>query len=500
MKTGRFASWFLVAGLLLVFGLSEAFAGSPFYLTVGRSFSNTESPEVRLDYRDASKPMLVRVIRPNSLERFLEGQFQVSRSYEEPVTELNPGYYFAKGLNKMASPLKVFRGMLDPGFRKSFKDTAFNNAIVEAGARSLVGTPEQLVLGPPAGFTTVRDYYVDLQYGGADAGDLGWWFGAKTWREDKYKVRTIPLDPLPDGIYLIQAVQGKTEAQCLMQVSSLSVQVKQSTEQLLVRVINRQSEPVGGASASYRDDRGKWIEIGQKTDASGELSFSKPKGLVLAGKLLVMVRTPDGRQAMADTDFLPVLSNGDAVYIVTDRPIFKPGDTFSYKGVVRTFEDGKLGMPNIAGKEARISLIRSDGKGTDLQATAPVTDFGSFSGSFGLDETMAPGLYRLVAEIADKPYGGEFRVRDYVKPTFYLELIERSPTIVPGEPFTIKFRTKRYSGGVPRDARYEVFLYRKKFEVPQWAVEAGGGLSSGSDYYGQVRSASALSEPKRLYS
>ena len=69
---------------------------------------------------------------------------------------------------------------------------------------------------------------------------------------------------------------------------------------------------------------------------------------------------------------------------------------------------------------------------------------------FGLDETQTPGLYRLVAEIGGKPYGGEFRVRDYVKPTFYLELIDRSPTVVPGERFFVKFRAKRYSGGVPR--------------------------------------------------
>ncbi len=129
-----------------------------------------------------------------------------------------------------------------------------------------------------------------------------------------------------------------------------------------------------------------------------------------------------------------------------------------------------------------------------------MTDFGSFSGALGLDELQPPGLYRLVAEIGGKPYGGEFRVRDYIKPIFYLELIDRSPTVTQGDRFFLKFRARRYSGGVPRDLKYEVFLYRKKFETPQWVAEAGGGLAAGNDYFGKIRSASSLTEPKRIFS
>src|SRR5262249_21390212 len=35
---------------------------------------------------------------------------------------------------------------------------------------------------------------------------------------------------------------------------------------------------------------------------------------------------------------------------------------------------------------------------------------------------------------------------------------------------------------------------------PPWVAEAGGGLEAGNDYFGEVRSATALSEPQRLYS
>ncbi len=488
-----------VGALFLPFIPTGVLAGSPFYLTVERSFSTSEKPEVRLDYTATDKPMHLRVLQPKNLETFLDGQLHISRSYEEPVSELNPGHYIVTGLNKTASPLKAFRNMLDPEFRAGFAGTSFSETIVETPKETLASPPEEVIQGPPSGFTVVRDYFIDLQYGGTATNDLGWWFASSAWDEGHYQIRRIALDALPDGVYLLQAVQGKAEGQCLMQVSSLSVQVKQSTEQLVVRVIDRGLNPILGASVSYRDGRGHWILLDQKTNAAGEVAFANPEG-ILDGKLVVKVETADGRKALTDTDFLPTVASDDPVFMITDRPIFKPGENVFYKGVIRTFDKGQLKVPSFKDTKAKIHLVRSDGQATEVNETVPLTPFGSFSGELDLDPLQTPGLYRLIAEIEKKPYGGEFRVRDYVKPKFYLELIDRSPVVVEGEQFSVKFKARRYGGGVPAGVKYEVFLYRKKFEAPQWVTEAGGGLSSGTDYWGEIRSTSALTEPQRIFS
>jgi len=497
--------------MLLLLGLLAGFpavAGSPFYLTAERSFASTEPPQIRLDYTVTDQPMLVRVLRPGNLEGFLDGQLNLSRSYEEPVSELNPGHYFAKGLNAAESPLRLFRGLLNPDFRKSLQGTSFNRAILHVARKPLAVVPQQILVAPPAGFQVVREYYLDLQKSGETARDLGWWFGQDAWEEERYKVRRLTLDPLPDGVYLLQAVQGKTEGQCLIQVSSLAVQVKQSSEQLLVRVMTRELKPVAAARVSYRDGRGRWVALPDATDAHGEAHFRNPEGL-LDGKLVVRVDATAAPVASAEsraataltaTDFLPTQTRDDAVFVLTDRPIFKPGETFYYKGTVRSMEEGRLAVPAFRSRQATVSLIRADGNATGLEGKATLTDFGSFSGSFALDEGQTPGLYRLLAEVDHKPYGGEFRVRDYVKPTFYLELLSRSSTVEPGQPFSLRFRARRYSGGVPQNVKFEVFLYRKKFEAPQFVSEAGAGLSAGSDYFGAVKSAAPLTQPQRLYS
>jgi hypothetical protein len=482
-----------IVGVLLA--ATTARAGSPFYLTIERSFATDERPVVRLDFTDERVPLVVRVLRPRKLEQFLDGQLDLARSYEEPLAAINPGHYLIRGANRVGSPLQLLRRALSVDFRKSFGGTEFNLPLRPLDPGDVATAPAEVTQGPPRDFDVVREEFVDLQKGGLNPTGLydfdDEWFG-------RYQVREILLDPLPDGIYLVQAMQGIKEGQALLQVTSLAVQVKQSSAELVVRTIDRALRPVAGAAVAYRDGRGRWQALPGATDANGELRAADPGRF--DGRLVIRVSATENRQALASTDFLPAVSDEESVFLVTDRPIFKPGERFFYKGTVRTRATGALAAPTTTGAQAHVRVLRADGTDTGIAADVPVTAFASFSGQFDLDPQRPPGLYRLIAEIDGKPYGGEFRVRDYVKPTFYLELVERDPTIRPGEPFHLRFRTKRYSGGVAPNVRYEVFVYRKVLDAPQFVLEAGGGLEAGHDYFGVVQAATALSEPKRLYS
>jgi hypothetical protein len=80
-----------------------------------------------------------------------------------------------------------------------------------------VSVPRQVLVAAPKGFSVAEESYLDLLRNGQQTHDQGWWFNEDTWSEHRYKVRQVVLDPLPDGIYLLQAVQGKNKAQCLIQ-------------------------------------------------------------------------------------------------------------------------------------------------------------------------------------------------------------------------------------------------------------------------------------------
>ena len=366
-----------VAVIALLAAAATARAGSPFYLTVERSFATSERPAVRLDFTDDRRPLVVRVLRPRDLEQFLDGQLNLSRSYEEPVTALNPGHYVVRGMNLVRSPLELFRRALGVDFRKSFGGNDFNLPLRPLAVDEVATAPAELTEGPPRGFDVVREEFIDLQKGGAATVGLyedAWWFD-----ETRYRVRDIALDQLPDGLYLLQATQGRAEAQALLQVSDLSVQVKQSSAALVVRAIDRALRPVAGASVAYRDGRGRWQPLAGTTDANGELRAEDPGRF--DGRLVVRVSTTDGRSAITDTDFLPTTGDDESVFLVTDRPIFKPGERFFYKGTLRTRTGGALTVPAIAAPSARVHVFRAGGEDTGLVEDVVVSPYATFSGS-----------------------------------------------------------------------------------------------------------------------
>ena len=483
---------------VLSLSIAPSWAGSPFYLTVEKSYTTAEHPVVRLDFTRVNTPLELRVLRPRNVDSFLDGQFNISRAYEEPTSAINPAHYVLDGLNTVVSPLPLLQQTLSDRFKQAFGGTKFQNAIFTPAGVQLAPVPKEITQEPPAGFDIVRTAYVDLQKGGTQV-EKSNWFWTDDERDLPYQVRSIELDPLPDGLYLVQGLQGKLEAQALLQVSSLNVEVKQSSQQLLVRAIDRQLNPVAGATVRYRDARGKWIDLPEKTDTAGELLSTNPNDL-LDGRLLVQVRTPDGRTAITSTDFLPSLPPERSVFVLTDRPIFKPGETVSFKGIIRDSSNGQLQVPAASDTPAKISLLRGTTPGLDYSADAPLTPFGSFSGSVSLDPLAVPDLYRLTALVGSRTFAGEFRVRDYKAPLFYLDVYEKDSAIVPGQPFNFKLRARSYSGGIPKGVRYEVFVYRKLYDLPAFVLEAGGGVSADHDYFGQVQSATALTQPQRVYS
>jgi len=495
----RFLSQYLIVALALLIPASVC-AQSSFYLTFERSFSTREDIQLRVDYADRTQPFQVRILRPASVERFLEGQFNVSRSYEEPRAALNPSFFLTKGVNALGSPVRAFQKLLSPEFRNSFGEE-ISPSLRKPAPQQVVGQSERVVYEPPPGFEVVRETAIDVRRGGTSAADSWWWFFDEVGDGSGFAVRDVNLGRLPSGLYMVQVLQRDQEAQALLQVSELSVQVKQSSRDLLIRSIDRDGKSVSGASVEYRDDRGEWRSIPGTTSSDGSLLYRHTQDL--PGKLIVRVRDSSGNSAYADTDFLPTRAASQSMFVMTDRPIFRPGDTVSFKGFLRRKEQGLMisDAASLTGSTPVSVSLAKPGTGNTLQARQlQQSTFGTLSGAFDLGEFEEPGLYSVVAQVNTQPYAGELRVRDYVKPTFYLELVEREGLLRPGNTFKYKIRARRYAGGVPRSAEYDVFVYRKKYEVPKFVEDAGGGLSTGTDYFGASQSASALAQPQRVYS
>jgi 5-hydroxyisourate hydrolase-like protein (transthyretin family) len=484
-----------IATLCLV-SVQNLHAQSLFYLTFERSFSPNEETQLRIDYSNVEEPFHVRVLKPVQIEKFLDGQIQISRSYEEPRAALNPAYYLGEGLNRTKAPMQGFRKLLAPEFRQQWNGL-LSPPLRASTEKKVISSPKKVIHEPPAGFEIVADFHLDLQRGGSTPSDQWWWFFNQGPSGSAYTVRTASLGKLPVGLFLVQAVQGDNEAQALLQVSNASVQIKQSSRDLAVRVIDRSSVPLVGVKIAARDSSGKWSGVLCTTNKEGECLIRETAS-DFDGKLVVKAQLPDGSTAFSDTDFVPIKSAASSMLIATDRPIFKPGQEVQFKAILRNKVDGALHLP--PSHEVNVTLQRQDGSVAGTVSNVSTSAYGSISGKFALSEDDSPGVYRLIADVKGYPYAGELRVRDYVKPTYYLELVETAGALRAGQKFSYKIKAKRYAGGIPVGAKYEVFVYRKKFEVPQFVEERGGGLSTGTDYFGGAQTASSLSQPQRIFS
>ena len=77
-------------------------------------------------------------------------------------------------------------------------------------------------------------------------------------------------------------------------------------------------------------------------------------------------------------------------------------------------------------------------------------------------------------------------MQEYVKPTFYVEVIGDAETVQPGGTLKVLVRARRYAGGAPEKTRYEVFLYRAVVDSPAWVDDAGLGAQGSAVTYGSA--------------
>ncbi len=478
---------------LLVTAAAAPAAAKPLYITVPRTFSSTEQAQVSVSFA-GKEPVELRVLAPANLDKYISEQANLRRAYVAPSTELNPGRYLSRGLNQLSNPGTFLYFAMSPAFRKAVAPALPERPEPGKQLSRLREGPERLV-GIPPGMTLVRGDWLNLDLGGGDV-DFNV-PGFESWGGPSgYQERQVTLPKLAPGFYVLQIVQGTVEGQVTLVITDQTVQVKQTDGKVLVRVAMRDQRPARDVQVTVYQN-GKAIP-GGPTNAAGEVEVA-----VTEPRLLIVTRK-QGDVAVVDTDFYSTLAVAPDVFIYSDRPIYRPGDEVQFRGVVRKPSSflAELLLPKKRTVEVSLALQN----GATLKTTASIDSYGSFSGALAVPESAAQGVVRLVARVdptekESAEHQAEARVQEYVKPTFYLELVSDQEGIAPGETLNAKVRARRYAGGVPQKTRYEYFLYRTQLDTPAWVDDTGRGGQGSAVTYGSVSTTEGkLSLPKRLFS
>lgn len=257
---------------------------------------------------------------------------------------------------------------------------------------------------------------------------------------------TLTFSGLPAGVYIVDAYADgrKTDIQSnFLFVSSLYVACQElpGGKTRLVALDSKTGQPAAGATIVVRgNDLGK---TSLKCDAKGETVFSAK------GKSL-----NEARAYTAADNACPFIERNswfsysaddrpqDNIRLFTDRSVYRPGQTVhaSLIAYSRKSDDAKT----LSGR--KITLQLRDANRKVVTEKELVTDsLGTASADFALPLGGLTGRY-LIATNTD-PYGSTtFRVEEYKRPTFTVELPEVNRRYQNGDTLVVTGHAKTYAG------------------------------------------------------
>ncbi len=290
--------------------------------------------------------------------------------------------------------------------------------------------------------------------------------------DDYYSViETILPAQMEPGLYILNMSEdGRLLDQLFVVVSRNTLVVKQSGREMQAWVTDNRGRPVPNAEIRVYNAKSEKIREG-KSDENGlyrvplqdsdqpvlvSARLRSPDDVTLAG-FSGTWRTYDGYNSAASH-----LPGGEPflVYLYTERPIYRPGQTVYFKAILRQDNDVKYELP---GPGTPVTVQVKDTRKNTLQTlTLATNDFGSVHGEFLIPDSAMLGDYTIELDIDDFSGYGQFRVEDYRKPDYQVTITslqpEKKDRYVRNEEVKVLVNTAYYFGEPLAGAKLEADL------------------------------------------
>ncbi|HEX6426653.1 MAG TPA: alpha-2-macroglobulin family protein, partial [Niastella sp.] len=314
--------------------------------------------------------------------------------------------------------------------------------------------------------------------------------------DDLDKHRTfLKIDPLPAGHYRI-LFASKEIAGYDDNISILTIQVTQiaiAASDNRVYVLNRKTGlPLEGAQVLVsNDDGGRSTD--QPVNRHGYVLLHKKEKhevIVINGRDTLRQHAnasddelPDQVYDKESGDLLEFYIDHARIHMLTDRSIYRPGQTVYYKGILTTKDPYTGANIIVNNKNLRHGLFRNFLKKWLYEEepeiyiadpfnrkvdTIPVkpNSYGSITGSFRLPATAATGRWDFDGDIEAITWrDGSFRVEEYKRPTFELTAEPPATSYLPGDAVTFKLKVRSFAGSTMANSK---IIYNVKRTSPYY--------------------------------
>jgi alpha-2-macroglobulin len=284
--------------------------------------------------------------------------------------------------------------------------------------------------------------------------------------------------------------------------SQVNLTFKLGATEALVWAVDLPSQtPVANAPITIYDNAGNALVSGT-TDKSGLW-----KGAIGAreGQLYAVLGAPgDENFGLATSSWSMGISAWDfgysfnaepphtEIYMYTDRPMYRPGQTVYFRGVARQAFNGRYELPQI--NEVPITLRDAEGAQL-LTLNAQLSPYGTFNGEYELPEETPPGYY--VFENSALQLYFYFQVAEYRKPEINLSVDYSADEIQLGDAARAEVNARYFFDAPANDVEVQWALYTKPdvFHMPNyetslidtsWLDVFNFNQMDSSDYFGTL--------------
>ncbi|MGH9201387.1 MAG: MG2 domain-containing protein, partial [Vicinamibacterales bacterium] len=235
-------------------------------------------------------------------------------------------------------------------------------------------------------------------------------------------------------------------------VSHINLTLKVSGDEALVWATDHRSgQPVSGVPLTFYGDADGRIVGTATTDAQGiaRIHYTAPP-LSLSS---VVSTSPFAAVASHWSSGISPYEFGIEfgytglpynAFIYTDRPIYRPGQTVDFKGIVRAEDDVKFSLPDLG----QVHVTIYDASYTSVyDKDLSLSELATFNDSLQLPEGASLGPYQINVTFLDQNFGQSFTVAAYRPPEFEVVVTPDKAEIARGEATQATAEVKYFFGG-----------------------------------------------------
>jgi uncharacterized protein YfaS (alpha-2-macroglobulin family) len=310
-------------------------------------------------------------------------------------------------------------------------------------------------------------------------------------------VQTVSTPLQQAGAYWLTAkMEDGNEARIVLWVADTSITRKRVERGTMYYVADaRSGAPIADVQLEFfgwrqervgrtRDFRTDISRFAEQTSADG-LCTPDQSQLDPKYQWLTIAQTADGRLAFdgfnriwAPKEINPLSFGPVKVYSITDRPVYRPGHTVKFRMWVRR---PRFDADNAIYAGQQFIVEVRNPKGDIVQETSVTSDqWGGIDGEFAIDADATLGQYvlRVCQPLKDRPdnrsqFGvGRFRVEEYRKPEFKVNIAAPEKPVQLGEAFTATINAEYYFGAPVADGKVHYKVERSDRDEHWYPVAA----------------------------